>query len=104
MIKIGLFQPKSVHEEMTELDYTKEEGTQDRKLTHILDVGKFLKIGWEESVCMFKSGMQERDTDEQDIRKYSEISLQLMALITTSLPYKYVWHVASPSFYDTTDI
>ena len=39
---------------------------------------------------MFKSGMQERDTDEQDIRKYSEISLQLMALITTSLPYKYV--------------
>ena len=45
MIKIGVFQHKSVHEEMTELDYTKEEGTQDRKLTGILDVGKFLKIG-----------------------------------------------------------
>ena len=94
MIKIGVFQHKSVHEEMTELDYTKEEGTQDRKLTGILDIGKFLKIGWEESVCMFKSGMQERDTDEQDIRKYPEISLQLMALITTRLPCKYVWHVS----------
>ena len=45
MIKIGLFQPKSVHKEMTELDYTKEEGTQDRKLTGVLDVGKILKIG-----------------------------------------------------------
>ena len=79
---------------MTELDYTKEEGTQDRKLTGVLDVGKILKIGWEESVCMVKSGMLERDADEQDIRKYSEISLQSMALITTSLPYKYVWHVS----------
>ena len=45
VIKIGLFQPKSVHKEMTELDYTKEEGTQDRKLTGVLDVGKILKIG-----------------------------------------------------------
>ena len=43
VIKIGLFQPKSVHEEMTELDYTKEEGTQDRKLTGRLDVGKFFE-------------------------------------------------------------
>lgn len=49
---------------MIELNYTKEEGTQDGKLTGILDVEKSLKIGWEGSICMFKSGMQERDTDE----------------------------------------
>lgn len=42
------------------------------------------------SICMFKSGMQERDTDEQDIRKDSGISLQSMALINTNIPYKYV--------------
>ena len=45
MIKIGLFQPKSGQKEMIELDYTTEEGTQDGKLTGILDVEKSLKIG-----------------------------------------------------------
>lgn len=79
---------------MIELDYTKGEGTQDGKLTGILDVVKSLKIGWEGSICMFKSGMQERDTDEQDIRKDSGISLQSMALINTNIPYKYVWYVS----------
>ena len=37
---------------------------------------------------MFKSGMQERDTDEQDVRKDSGISLQSIAPINTNIPYK----------------
>lgn len=63
-------------------------------MTGRLDVAKFLKTEGEGSIWVLKSGMQDRDIAEQDVTKYSGISLQSVALLTTNLPYKYVWYVS----------